>query len=133
MNGARQQLTRPRGCHAGSDLGCRRGRRWAGRRDSACDIARKGHTVVLLDKTGRIKPCGGAIPPRLIRDFQIPVHLLCARIQSARMIPPSAKYVDMPIDGGFVGMVNRETFDEWLRAAPQPTSVPNVGAGSSTS
>jgi geranylgeranyl diphosphate/geranylgeranyl-bacteriochlorophyllide a reductase len=83
---------------------------------AACDLARKGHAVVLLDKAGRIKPCGGAIPPRLIRDFQIPDHLLCARIQSARMIPPSAKYVDMPIDGGFVGMVNRETFDEWLRA-----------------
>jgi geranylgeranyl reductase len=82
---------------------------------AACDLARKGRTVVLLDKAGRIKPCGGAIPPRLIRDFQIPDELLCARIHSARMIPPSARHVDMPIDGGFVGMVNRESFDEWLR------------------
>ena len=31
--------------------------------------------VLLLDKAGRIKPCGGAIPPRLIRDFDIPDHM----------------------------------------------------------
>ncbi|MGL4440250.1 MAG: geranylgeranyl diphosphate reductase [Bosea sp. (in: a-proteobacteria)] len=83
---------------------------------AAADLAAKGHSVLLLDKAGRIKPCGGAIPPRLIRDFRIPDELLCARISSARMIPPSGKFVDMPIDsGGFVGMVDRESFDEWLR------------------
>ncbi len=31
------------------------------------------------------------------------------------MIAPSGKAVDMPIDGGFVGMVDREHFDEFLR------------------
>ena len=31
------------------------------------------------------------------------------------MISPSARYVDMPIDGGFVGMVDRDVYDEWLR------------------
>ena len=83
---------------------------------AAADLAAKGHLVLLLDKAGRIKPCGGAIPPRLIRDFRIPDDLLCAKISSARMIPPSGRAVDMPIDnGGYVGMVNRETFDEWLR------------------
>ena len=48
----------------------------------ADDLARKGRTVLLLDKAGRIKPCGGAIPPRLVRDFEIPDDLLCARISS---------------------------------------------------
>ena len=71
--------------------------------------------MVLLDRDGRIKPCGGAIPPRLIQDFDIPDDRLCARIRSARMIAPSGKGVDMPVGEGFVGMVNRETFDEWLR------------------
>ena len=66
-------------------------------------------------RPGRIKPCGGAIPPRLIRDFDIPDGLLVAQINSARMIAPSDKRVVMPIDGGFVGMVDREVFDEWLR------------------
>ncbi|WP_428541721.1 geranylgeranyl diphosphate reductase [Rhodopila sp.] len=82
---------------------------------AANELARKGRSVLLLDRAGRIKPCGGAIPPRLIQDFGIPDHLLAARITSARMIAPSDRAVDMPIANGFVGMVDRETFDEWLR------------------
>jgi geranylgeranyl reductase len=82
---------------------------------AAHDLANLGRRVLLLDRAGRIKPCGGAIPPRLIRDFDIPDHLLVARVNSARMVSPSDKRVDMPIDGGFVGMVDRDMFDEWLR------------------
>lgn len=82
---------------------------------AADELARHGRSVLLLDKAGRIKPCGGAIPPRLIRDFGIPAHLLTARITAARVIAPSTRAVDMPIDGGFVGMVDRDVFDEWLR------------------
>jgi geranylgeranyl reductase len=82
---------------------------------AAADMARSGHSVLLLDKAGRIKPCGGAIPPRLIRDFDIPLSLLVARASSARMISPTDRQVDMPIEGGFVGLVDREHFDEWLR------------------
>jgi geranylgeranyl reductase len=83
---------------------------------AAEDLARAGRRVALLDRAGRIKPCGGAIPPRLVRDFAIPDHIICARVNSARMIAPSNKTVDMPIDGnGFVAMVDREHFDEFLR------------------
>lgn len=82
---------------------------------AANELARNGHSVLLLDRAGRVKPCGGAIPPRLIKDFAIPDHLLVARAQSARMVSPTNKNVDIPIDNGFVGMVNREEFDEWLR------------------
>ena len=82
---------------------------------AATELARAGHRVLLLDRAGRIKPCGGAIPPRLIADFDIPASLLVARASSARMIAPSETEVDMPIKGGFVGMVDREVFDEWLR------------------
>lgn len=83
---------------------------------AAQDLARAGRSVLLLDKAGRIKPCGGAIPPRLMRDFDIPESVLTARATSARMIAPSERQVDMPIEGGFVGMVDRDVFDEWLRA-----------------
>jgi len=82
---------------------------------AATDLARMGHDVLLLDRAGRIKPCGGAIPPRLIAEFEVPDALLVARISSARMVSPTNRQVDMPIDGGFVGMVDREAFDEWLR------------------
>ncbi len=82
---------------------------------AAADLARMGHSVLLLDREGRVKPCGGAIPPALIDQFEIPDALLVAHVTSARMISPKGAEVDMPIDGGFVGMVDREVFDEWLR------------------
>ena len=72
---------------------------------TADDLAQKGWRVLLLDRGGRIKPCGGAIPPRLIKDFEIPDHLLVARARCARMISPTDKKVDIPIENGFVGMV----------------------------
>lgn len=82
---------------------------------AANDLARAGHNVLLLDRAGRIKPCGGAVPPRLLKDFEVPVEQLCARATSARMIAPSNSAVDMPVGDGFVGLVDREVFDEWLR------------------
>jgi geranylgeranyl diphosphate/geranylgeranyl-bacteriochlorophyllide a reductase len=82
---------------------------------AAHDLARLGRSVLLLDRAGRTKPCGGAIPPRLIKDFAIPDELLVARATSARMVSPKDAKVDIPIDNGFVGMVDREHFDEWLR------------------
>ena len=81
---------------------------------AAADLADSGHRVLLLDRDGRIKPCGGAVPPVLLREFEIPESLLEARVNTARMISPANEEVDMTI-GGFVGMVDRETFDEWLR------------------
>src|SRR5262245_19247456 len=81
---------------------------------AATDLARRGRSVLLLDRDGRIKPCGGAIPPQLINEFAIPESLLVARATSARMVSPRDVCVDMPING-FVGMVDRNVFDEWLR------------------
>ncbi len=78
-------------------------------------LARSGRRVVLLDRAGRIKPCGGAVPPRLIADFRIPDSQIVARINKARMVSPTARRVDIPIEGGFIGMVDREAFDAFLR------------------
>ncbi|MEM1132883.1 MAG: geranylgeranyl diphosphate reductase [Pseudomonadota bacterium] len=83
---------------------------------AAHDLATQGHKVMLLDRAGRIKPCGGAVPPRLLKDFDIPQSLLKAHAHSARIISPKDNRVDMPVgEGGYVGMVDRDEFDEWLR------------------
>ena len=83
---------------------------------AATDLALAGHSVLLMERGGRIKPCGGAVPPRLIEDFDVPQSLLVAKARSARMISPSGRTVDMPVgEIGYVGMVDREDFDEWLR------------------
>ena len=47
---------------------------------AATDLAQKGRSVLLLDRAGRIKPCGGAIPPVLVKEFGIPDSLIVARI-----------------------------------------------------
>ncbi len=83
---------------------------------AATDLARLGRSVLLLDKDGRIKPCGGAIPPRLLADFEIPESLLVSRVGGAAIVSPSGRRIDMPISDGYVGMVDRDVFDEWLRA-----------------
>lgn len=90
---------------------------------AACESARRGHRTLLLDRAGRIKPCGGAVPPQLIADFDIPDQLIVAQISAARMIAPSGKHVTMPVGNGFVGMVDREQFDEWLRVRAQTSGA----------
>ena len=83
---------------------------------AAENLARQGHDVVLIEREGRIKPCGGAIPTRAIRDFNLPTSLLTARVGAARVISPKGREVEMDIgDLGFVGMVDRDVFDPWLR------------------
>jgi len=83
---------------------------------AAHELAARGHRVLLLDRDGRPKPCGGAVPPQMLVDFDVPRDVLEAEVDCARMISPSARGVDMPIETGFVGMVDRGSFDEWLRA-----------------
>lgn len=82
---------------------------------AAHDLARKGYRVALLDREGRIKPCGGAIPPKLLREFGIGAEVLVARVRGARIISPRQRVVGMPIEDGYVGMVDRAAFDPWLR------------------
>ena len=82
---------------------------------AAEDLARSGISVALLDRAGRIKPCGGAIPPRLISDFAIPEDQIVAKIETARMVSPTGRQVDIPIENGYVGMIDRDRFDEYLR------------------
>lgn len=82
---------------------------------AATDLARKGLSVLLLDRGGRIKPCGGAIPPSAMVDFEIPASQLVARIGAAEIVGPTFQQVCLPITRGFIGMVDRCGFDEWLR------------------
>ncbi|SIR43639.1 geranylgeranyl reductase [Rhizobium sp. RU20A] len=79
-------------------------------------LARRGASVLLVDPGDRIKPCGGAIPCRALEDFAIAPEMLVARAHGARVIAPSGKAVEMRIGtAGYVGMVDRATFDPYLR------------------
>ncbi len=82
---------------------------------AANDLVTRGRRVLLLDRAGRIKPCGGAVPPELLKEFDVPESLLVNRVHAARMISPKGRHVDMPVEDGWVGMVDRDVFDQWLR------------------
>lgn len=84
---------------------------------AAESLVKMGRTVLLVDPGNRIKPCGGAIPSRTLSDFAIPEDMLVARANAARIIAPSGRAVEMRIGAiGFVGMVDRASFDPYLRA-----------------
>lgn len=96
---------------------------------AAADLAAGGRKVLLLERGFRIKPCGGAIPPRLVEQFQIPDAQIVARIRSARMISPADERVDMPVGDTYVAMVDREHFDPFLRErAVQAGATLRMGA-----
>ena len=82
---------------------------------AAADLAIGGRSVLLLERGFRIKPCGGAIPPRLVEQFDIPAEQIVARISAARMISPANQRVTMPVGDTYVAMVDREHFDPFLR------------------
>lgn len=83
---------------------------------AAAELAHAGRSVVLVERGGRIKPCGGAIPPRLLSDFDVPASIIKARVGGARIFSPANRSVDMAIGDGYVGMVDRDEFDPWLRS-----------------
>lgn len=96
---------------------------------AAHELARRGRSVLLLDRAGRVKPCGGAVPPQLLRDFDVPESLLVNRVGTARIVSPRGRLVDIPVGDGYVGMVDREHFDEWLRdRASSAGAVRRTGA-----
>ena len=82
---------------------------------AAAQLAGAGRRVLLLERGFRIKPCGGAIPPKLVEQFAIPDEQIVARISSARMISPADQRVNMPVGDTYVAMVDRERFDPFLR------------------
>ncbi|MEZ5800516.1 MAG: geranylgeranyl diphosphate reductase [Nitratireductor sp.] len=79
-------------------------------------LAEAGIATLLVDREGRIKPCGGAVPSIAMAEYALPASQIKARVRGARMTAPSGNQVSMEIgDIGYVGMVDRDVFDPWLR------------------
>lgn len=95
---------------------------------AAEQLARRGRRVLMLDREGRIKPCGGAIPPRAIADFDIAPAQIVARIGAARIVAPSNAHVDMSTGEGRVGMVDRDRFDPYLRERAEAQGAERLAA-----
>ncbi|MBO6757538.1 MAG: geranylgeranyl diphosphate reductase [Roseibium sp.] len=92
-------------------------------------LALAGVKTLLVDREGRIKPCGGAIPSNAMREFNIAPAQIKARVRRARMTGPSGLKVGMEIgDIGYVGMVDREDFDPYLRDRAEQAGASRIKA-----
>lgn len=90
---------------------------------AARDLAAAGAEVVLLERdVKRKKPCGGAIPPKAISEFDIPRSIIERTVTQAAVIGPSGSTVEMDVRGSvprpddYIVMLTREVLDRTLRA-----------------
>jgi geranylgeranyl reductase len=97
---------------------------------AARELAAAGAEVILLERdVKRKKPCGGAIPPKAIAEFDIPASIIERTVTQAAVIGPSGSTVEMAVRGSvprrddYIIMLTREVLDRTLRA-----SAENAGA-----
>jgi geranylgeranyl reductase len=93
---------------------------------AAGDLAAVGANVVLLERDlKRKKPCGGAIPPRVISEFGVPTRIIERKTRRAVVIGPSGSRVEMDVRGtmaredDYIIMVTREVLDRTMREKAQ--------------
>ena len=89
---------------------------------AADTLARAGVPVILLERDlGRVKPCGGAVPPVAFEEFAIPHSLISRKVYRTIVHSPSERTSEVIVAGvnpspdDFVAMVCREEFDPFLR------------------
>jgi len=84
---------------------------------AAAELAAAGVSTILFERNlDNVKPCGGAIPLGLIEEFSIPSELVEKKLSHMRARSPKGRIIEMHMPNGYVGMVRREKFDQYLRA-----------------
>ena len=99
------------------DVVDRRRRPLRRRRGGANWRAKQGRRVALIDQaTAASNPAAAPMPPRLIRDFDIPDDQLVAKISTARMISPDGQPRSISTSRTAMSAWSTvSTFDEYLR------------------
>ncbi len=91
---------------------------------AAALLAKAGISTILIERNLKnVKPCGGAIPLGLIEEFNIPDELIEKKLSRMRARSPKGRYIDMNMPNGYVGMVRREKFDNYLRSEAERAGV----------
>ncbi|OUC16501.1 MAG: geranylgeranyl reductase [Alkalinema sp. CACIAM 70d] len=82
-------------------------------------LAKAGIETYLIErKLDNVKPCGGAIPLCMVKEFDLPEDIIDRKVRRMKMISPSNVVVDIGQtlkDNEYIGMVRREVFDSFLR------------------
>ncbi len=83
---------------------------------AASELSKQGIDTVLIEQNfENVKPCGGAIPLGIIEEFQIPDDLIERKVSNMAVRSPKGRVIEMSMPNGYVGMVRRERFDQYLR------------------
>ncbi len=81
-------------------------------------LAKAGiETYIFERKLDNVKPCGGAIPLCMVKEFDLPDEIIDRRVRNMKMISPSNVEVDIKLDNPdeYIGMCRREILDAFLR------------------
>lgn len=78
-------------------------------------------TILLERDLNYVKPCGGAVPPRVFSDWNLPHDLIDRKVTIAVVCSPR-HYSEFPVlsshpapETDFIAMVRREKFDRYIR------------------
>ncbi len=78
-------------------------------------------TVLIERELVKAKPCGGAVPPAVFHEFDLPTSLIDRKVRHCLVVSPSGQETrievagTVPSDDDYVAMVRREVFDAYLR------------------
>lgn len=85
-------------------------------------LAENGIETVVLERSfTKPKPCGGAIPPLVMSEFNVNPEVIDCRMTTASIYSPTNRLTDLdvmgtqPSDNDWIGMVTRIKFDQYLR------------------
>ncbi len=82
-------------------------------------------TVLIEKELARAKPCGGAVPPAVFTEFDLPHSLIDRKVKHCLVVSPSGQETRVPVAGSVptpddcIAMVRREVFDGFLRQRAQ--------------
>jgi len=93
-------------------------------------LAKAGIETYLFErKLDNAKPCGGAIPLCMVKEFDLPPQIIDRQVRKMKMISPSNIEVDINLikQDEYIGMCRREVLDSFLRdrAAKLGTTIIN--------
>lgn len=81
-------------------------------------LAKAGIETYLFErKLDNAKPCGGAIPLCMVKEFDLPPQIIDRQVRKMKMISPSNIEVDINLikQEEYIGMCRREVLDGFLR------------------
>ncbi len=81
-------------------------------------LAKAGCETYLFEKNlNNSKPCGGAIPLCMVKEFDLPQSIIDRQVRNMTMIAPSNHHVhiNLPNQGEYIGMCRREVLDRFMR------------------